>query len=463
MATTTTIYAGTDANIRESNPTTNYGGATLLRVGQVTGSRRHGVFYFDVSSFTVPSDIIKAELKIATSFEAGVLRNMKFARLNQDFVEDEVTWNISATGTDWSGGGGAQGNGEFTQPTYSFTVGDDDREQTMDITELVIDAINKRDNDLWLVLCFDPDDSEVTVGWSAIHSSEAVIASNRPKIEVTVAERITWSGDEGDGDATNGKNWSSNPDAPTTSDYVYFNTGSASVTSNDISCHSLFISDGYTGEMITSAGLSIGIASDVSDTGQVAIINKKIGKFDLADKADYNRSVYIQNTPSEFCRYYNTAGSYNMFVDRTVGELEVLGESNLIVSASKNKKNVTTTGTQTDIIACSKTVTLDNGCNDITLTNNARVVCNAGTVNDITIAKGVFTQKSIVTNEVLIYSGEFNFKGNELAISETEDVTLYKGSIFKAKSNSTNWSQNGIMIIRGGNFLLDSGSLVQVN
>ena len=154
MATTTTIYATDDTNLRENAPTTNYGGNTLIRVGQYGSSqRRHAVFKFDVSGFTEPSDIIKADFTVTTSSTSGSsTRTMKYARLNQEFVESEATWNISATGISWSGGAGAEGNGEFTQPTYDITVGDVTGAQTVDIKDLVIDAINRRDDVLWLVM-----------------------------------------------------------------------------------------------------------------------------------------------------------------------------------------------------------------------------------------------------------------------------------------------------------------------
>jgi len=462
MATTTTIYADTDANLRENAPDTNYSGNSVFRIGQYTGYRRHAVLHFDVSAYSVPSDIVSAKLYLTASGDTGPTRTMKIARLNQDYVEAEVTWNVASTGVSWTGGAGGEGNGAFTEPTYSISVGDGEGDQEVDIKELVVDAINRRDDELWLIICFDPTDTATEAGRSYFYPSEYGTASYRPKIAVTVARRVVWDGAY-DGDAENGLNWGLAGTAPTTSDYVLFNSGSVSVTSGSISCHSLFISKDYTGEILATGGGAINLVSSTSDTGNVAVIKKKIGRIHLSEYDDYNRTVYILDTPSDECTFETRGGnSFDVFVDKTTGMLNVVGDSNLIVGFNKNKKRVTTSGTVTDIIACGKTVYLDNGCNDLTICNNGKVVCNSGSVNDITIGKGIFSQKSIAVNDVVMYGGEFNFKDNENAVSDTNDVTLYQGSKFIAKSNSVDWTPQGDLIIWGGNFTVDSAQITVV-
>jgi len=464
MATTTTIYADTDANLREDAPDTNYSGNSSIRCGQYGSSeRRHGVLKFDVSSFTKPSDIITANLYLTISSDSGSTRTMKIARLNQDFVESEVTWNIASTGVAWTGGAGGEGNGAFTEPTYSISVGNLQGDQEVDIKDLVVDAINRRDNELWLIICFDPADTAQTpTGNSAFYPSEDATASNRPKIAVTVADRIAWVGTV-DGDASNYRNY--NPTVlPTTSDYVLFNDGSVSVTTGNINCHSLYIGEDYTGEIATTGGSAIRIVSSTSYSGQEAVINKSKGKFLLEDYEDYNRSIYIKNTPSDACTWSNTAGSYNMFVDKTVGNLSVVGDSNLVMSSSKNSKRVTTSGTKTDIIANGKKLTLDNGCNNITLANGGRVIGKDCVDGDLTIASGVFNQLgNAVNGDLVMYGGVFNFKNNENAVSDTVDVYLWRKAMFMAKSDSTDWSPQGVINIRGGNFVLDIGSSIDVS
>jgi len=466
MATTTTIYADTDANLREDAPDTNYSGNSSIRCGQYGSSkRRHGVLKFDVSSFTKPSDIITANLYLTISSDSGSTRTMKIARLNQDFVESEVTWNIASTGVAWTGGAGGEGNGAFTEPTYSISVGNLQGDQEVDIKDLVVDAINRRDNELWLIICFDPADTAQTpTGNSAFYPSEDATESNRPKITVVVADRLAWLGTV-DGNAGNNLNWSG-ATLPTTSDYVYFNTGSADVTSGNIICHSLFIGEDYTGVIRGALGMPILILSNSTPEGQVMVVNKKKGLFLLEDRVRIPRSVYIMNTPPDECSFENGMGGagYNMFVDKTVGNLSVVGDSNLVMSSSKNSKRVTTSGTKTDIIANGKKLTLDNGCNNITLANGGRVIGKDCVDGDLTIASGVFNQLgNAVNGDLVMYGGVFNFKNNENAVSDTVDVYLWRKAMFMAKSDSTDWSPQGVINIRGGNFVLDIGSSIDVS
>ena len=463
MATTTTIYATEDANLRENLPDTNYSGNSSIRCGQYGSSkRRHGVLKFDVSSFTTPSDIVSANLYLTISSDSGSTRTMKIARLNQDFVEAEVTWNVASTGLSWTGGAGGEGNGAFPEPTYSISVGNLQGDQEVDIKDLVVDAINRRDDELWLIICFDPADTAQTpTGNSAFYPSEDLTTSNRPKIAVTVADRIVWQGGV-DGDAENALNWDGG--APTTSDYVYFKSGDNAVTTGNIYCHSCFIGKDWTGSIGLKAS-SISFNSDLSHTGQKFMCNQERGGvFNLVDRRDYGRDVLILNTTSEDCYYGEDTITYNALVDRNGGNLFLQGKSNLIMSSSNNSKKVTTTGTKTDIIANGKKLTLENGCDAITLANDAKVICEEEVDGVLTIASGVFNQQGKALNGVLIiYDGEFNFNNNENATSDTDDVTVWKNATFNAKSDSTDWAPQGNIIIRGGNFEVDAGSSVAVS
>jgi len=264
MSTSTTIYAETDANLRENAPDTNYGGNAVIRCGQYGGAvyRRHGVFKFDVSSYTAPSDIVSANLYLTVSSDSGSTRTMKIARLNQDYDEAEVTWNEASDGVAWTGGAGGEGNGAFTEPSYSITIGNGAGDQEVDIKELVIDAINKRDNELWLILCFDPDDTAtIPAGNSAFYPSEDVTQFVRPKIEVTVADRVEWQGGI-DGDLGNVLNWSTGA-IPTSSDYALFNTGSVDATAGAVTCDKVFIGRNYKGS-IGSTSSSVRLFANVA-------------------------------------------------------------------------------------------------------------------------------------------------------------------------------------------------------
>ena len=464
MATTTTIYVDEDASLRESHPTTNFGNPNILRTGQLSGSRGHGVFHFDISSFTVPSDIVNANFTLSTQVVSGAARTMKIARLNQDFVESKVTWNDAELGVPWTGGAGAEGNAEFTQPTYDFFIGADTGEQAVDIKELFIDAINRRESDLWLVLCFDPADSDTTVGFNVIGGSRQATVGNRPKILVTVADRIAWRGTV-DGDGENALNWSGGV-APTASDYIYFDFRDNPVTTGYLYCHSCFIGKEWTGKIGDAEQGAAGViyfSSNVADIGNKLVVNQEQGSFNLKERGNYERKVFIQNTSKDYCRFVGTTLEYYAFVDKTGGNLEFEGQSNLIMSSSKNSKRVTTDGIKTDIIANGKLLTLNNGCNDITLANGARVICKESVDGDLTITSGVFNQQGAsVAGEVFMYGGEFNFKNNVNAESVLLDCYIWKGAFMNTKSESTNLKLDADFLLRGGNFNVDVGSLVTI-
>ena len=459
MATTTTIYATDDTNLRENAPTTNYGGNTLIRVGQYGSSqRRHAVFKFDVSGFTEPSDIIKADFTVTTSSTSGSsTRTMKYARLNQEFVESEATWNISATGISWSGGAGAEGNGEFTQPTYDITVGDVTGAQTVDIKDLVIDAINRRDDVLWLVMCFAPSDSGTGTGSSVIHSSEAVTASERPKIAVTVAERITWTGERLDGDLDEAANW--DVGVPTADDYALFNSGSEDVITGKLTCNKAYIGKNYRG--------SIGVVTELIlfDTNELHCNSPYSGvhvwlNYSPATVAE----VWISDT-SRTLGSYQLNGKYTVNVKRTRHDISLLTTTVTLVDAHTRRATFTCSDEVATVRMSGASATLDDGAGSLTLTNGGyatvSMVDNSGT--EITVASNASVRcHAEEVDETIMYSGAIRFMGNEGAPIALVGLTVYPDGLADTRTGAATFTMGSAAVMYGGRLLLDGSMAVAI-
>ena len=445
------------------------------------GERANAVFSFDVSSLTDPSAIVQANLNLtATSTgNSGTAERQIYAhRLNEDFVEDDVTWEQADDGIDWSGGDdvGAANNTELTQYSLSarsklesfcdvgFRVSS---EPDLDITELVKDAINRRSGTLLLWVGIPLSDVVTTRGLVNVHSPNAVTESNRPKIDVTIAERIVWDGSAGDGNAQTASNWVGDG-LPTDSDFVIYNDGAVDVASGGIVCHSLFIAEGYTGDIIQSDGSSILIASSATAINATANINKRRGQFKFNDGVDVSRSVFIANTPTEVCIFETIGTGGSVFVEKTSGELRVAHNSNL-VTTGKTHKRVKLTGTQTDVVCGSNTkLILENGCKKLNLFNS-KCTCTGGiafnSANSTISGGGVFNlQNDETANTVNVYNGTITFQNNENAVIETEEIVLWKRGILNTSVGIKSWQPTSTPAIdmKGGNFIVDAGTNITI-
>jgi hypothetical protein len=101
---TNTTY---DAEIRENNPTTNYGNAPSLTVDQQT-PHSHAVIQFpNIIGYNdgqiPPGTIIDSATLTVNCFNTG--DNMNAYLLLEEWTESEVTWNDRKTGTPWSDAG----------------------------------------------------------------------------------------------------------------------------------------------------------------------------------------------------------------------------------------------------------------------------------------------------------------------------------------------------------------------
>jgi len=456
MATITTIYADTDANLRENAPDTNYSGNSSIRCGQYSGYRRHGVLKFDVSSYTAPADIVSANLYLTISSDSGSTRTMKIARLDQTFVEAEVTWNEASDGVSWTGGAGGEGNGAFTESNYSISVGNLQGDQEVDIKELVIDAINRRDDELWLIICFDPTDTSATpTGNSAFYPSEDATASNRPKIAVTVAERVTWQGGI-DGDADNPLNWSSGS-IPTSSDYALFNTGSVDVTDGTINCNSLYIGRSYKGNMGTASSARRLVCLFGYFSSPRAGLHFRF----LSTAAE----ARIRDTSSS-SDTFTLDGLFSAIVNRTRHDI-TLKTANATTIEAHSASAVFTCDDDVDTLrlsggyatfadipavmilaerAFAKVSRVNNTNTKVTMASNSSMKCLASAVGAITLYQGA----------------RITFMGNEGAPIQCGEVIVYGGSILDTRTGAPTWTTTADIFTRGGRVLMDGSRAVTV-
>ena len=451
MATTSTIYAATDCDIRESNPTTNYGSDGMLRVGYYSGNnKRAGLLKFDCSSLTTPSDLVSCNLTLTQVQNYGTSsRTMKISRLNQEFVEAQATWEISETGTDWSGGDGAAGNAESTQTTYSLSVGVDAATQTIDIKELVIDAINKRSGILWLVIYID--DGVTTTGNTNFRSSEAVTASERPKIVATTAERIVWGGGTSTS-VTLDRNWIGGV-LPTANDYALFtNTPTNNPTTNALQVSRVYVGKNYKGDIGTS-GIALSIECDeFHNASRYAEINANINE-SVSDRCE----LRVKDTSTGTLKF---DGKYSAIINRTRSDVTLVCDDVNEINAMGKAVTFNTTGELPTTRISGGTATLAEGGGTLTAVNGASVVSKRVSEDDTNYYVSS-SKVRILADEydaVYIYSGLVFLKGNTGApIQHGGALYIYPSGIFDARTNSATFDPAVAVTMLGGRLVTDAG------
>jgi hypothetical protein len=480
MATETTIYPSGDTFLREDIPATNYGTSTLLRVGQFSSTnRRHGLFAFDCSAFTAPSRIVSSVLTLTEQNTFGTTtRTMKLCRNTQTATNTATaTWATYDGSTAWSDGGEA--DSAQTEPMYSVSVGNSVGNAVVDINDLVIDAVTRRSNELDMILCFDKTDTNTaSIGNSVFYSVDWGTVSQRPKLVVKVADVVRWTGDAGDNNADTARNWTKlstgSSGLPTNNDYVIFNDGNADVLSGTINCDSMFISEGYTGNIGTSS-TAITIQSDgdrVIKADKKIVINKKSGIFNLQQSALTTQSLYISNCP-EGCKYSATLG-FDCYISRTSGEVEIVCGGNAldkteVVTTGRDASRIKTSGVAPAIKAVNGRITLDNGCYDFVLCNS-NMFCSSGNIAQsgtsyIMDGSAVTFLGSETGADINIMNGTLTFKDNQNASITTEDLLLWKNGFFDPRTEVGAWNNTASPSIDcrgGGKFIVDSGRTLTV-
>ena len=504
MSTDTTIYASKGTMLDGDNVTTNYGTATTWKIGQQTSGlsaseRANVVMSFDVSAYTKPSDIVKAVLNLTPTLAGNSgngVREIYAYRLDQDFTETQATWQISATGTNWSGGTtvGAANNSAITQYTKNARrklVGKCDvgfrvtSEPDIDITELVKDAINRRSGTLllWLGLPLSDTDTS-TRAQVAVHSNNAVTESNRPKIDITVAERIVWDGAAGDSNPSTATNWVGDA-APDVFDFVIFNDGAVNVGQDNkqINCNSCFISEGYEGIIEELDGEPVGIITSVATGHPVqnkVVINKKVGKFNIkVTSSDVEMDTFISNTPNEISSWIvaATADKQNVFVSNTGEELVLSSTYNfksIVLShdTTGSRKVKIQTSVGSPLKASKSKVLIESALGEFILTNGTRAIATTASTAIATSGTSWIVGKSVLTHkgktaseEINIARGRLTFNNNENGNITTSAIVLWDGGIFDPRTDVGAWNSDvspEINIKGGGDFIVDVGRTLTI-
>ena len=454
MSTTTIVYAASDSYLRSDQPTTNNGTSTLLRMGYYSGGNlRHGVMQFDVSAFTDPNAIVAANLTLIqqNSFGSSV-REMKVARLDQSFVEDECTWNIAETGTDWTGGAGADGNAADTQPTYTIDVGDSSGNQTIDIKDLVIDAINRRAGTLRLV--FYIDDSGTAIGNAVFYSRSA--GSNNPTLGVIVADRIAWTGSADDDLDTDG-NWEGGT-APTADDIALFNTGSVDAQRGSLQCRRIYVGRNYTGNIGLSTSEITFEAEEVrfnSYTSEIyLVINEAISTI---------AQVYISDT-GRTEGTFTLDGKYDATITRTRHDISLDSADSTRIDAHSSTARFTLSDDVTVVRISKAYATLNDGAGSVTVSNRgfATVKNSATNDTDITINNASVICLADQVDQIIMHSGVLRFRNNVGAPIIVAGLTLYASAIADTRTGAATYPMSHAATIYGGQLLMDGSQSVSI-
>ena len=498
MSTTETHYSSGGTWLDGDNPTTANYLDTVMRIGQQCSGgiggcasdteRANVVLEFDVSDLKA-STVVKSILKF-TEAGAGMagnaVRTIYAYRLDQDFTTAQATWQIAATGTDWTGGTtvGAANNSATTQYSInarrklqaSVSVGFRVTDATeLDITELVKDALNRNSGTLLLWVGIPLSDSATTSGYALVHSPSAATSTNRPKIETNVAERIVWDGSAGDGNAQTSGNWVGDS-APDYYDYAVFNDGAVDVTSGSIIANSCFVGEGYTGTIEESDGDPISFLA-LATTGHPVqnkvVINKKTGRFNLkVTTANAEVEVFVENTPREIGSEIvaGQADKTTVMVAKTGESLTLSGAvafAEMVFSNDKNgSRNIIIDADESPLKAANSKVSVESGIDTYILFNNTRLTSSkdsSGSMGNLPswiVGGSVFHHKgSGGFNDQSIANGTLTFKNNESANIQTDPITLWKKGVFDPRTNVGAWSGAGgeALEIKGGNFLVDVG------
>jgi hypothetical protein len=427
LSSTTTITASKDTYLNERRNTQNEGSATTISIGAAyqfgTWYKYSAVISFDVSGITDPSTITKAILTLEyVSSTGSTTQTVTVARLNQDFVEAEATWDDSASSVAWTGGGGAFGNAETTQPTYTFSVGSGvSANVTIDIKDLVIDAITRRSGTLLLVAAIAGTPTGSAQGFTKFATKENVTKSL--SVIVTQAARIVWSGNT-DGNMSTSTNWVGGV-VPDANDYAMFiengtnNPSSGAVVCERVYFGKLFSQDaGVLGEF-----LLLGATSVYADTQAQLHIYAAATEVIIRNTKDIGDGCSVRGIIT------------NLYISDCVAEVTIDDSATIsniyIMSGSRiNPISNTSTGvvsqvviesgfTDANVMCQGRFNVIDNGeCDDISLYGGGRYELNntaeVDGIENLTIASDsicYFNAKEIQT-ALTMYGGTFTIEDN---------------------------------------------------
>lgn len=453
MSTTTTINPTKDAYLWERNTTTNYGTGVDLRIGDnlpvATSQAYNTVMEFDVSSYDDPSAIVSANLTLTHISDFGTVNNtVTVRRLNIDFVEsgaDGCTWDKPDDGeaTTWGGG---EDYAATNVPDVTFSVGVDGDDVTVDISDFVIDAIQRRAGVLRLVF-FMPTNATAK-GWTKFASTRHGTSSKHPALEIIVAARVPWSGTLG-GDLDNVNNWTSLP-PPDANDFAYFIGDKPSITSGSLDCHSIFIGKTFKGNFGTSS-------SSISMACYNMLYSSPYSEANLTVNSGkgYDGIVRINNsnnTPSTV----KFTGETKYRLINTGAAIELTGTDIDSVECHSAKASFTSADTITSVNITGGSCRLQNGAGTIYSVDASLLVENTSfDTTDITQSGGYVRLKADTVDDVIIYAGTMTVRGNEGAPITIDNLSVYPKAKADLRTKSNTIETTNPVNMYGGRVLLD--------
>ena len=458
MSTTSTINPDGDSYVNQFSPTSNYGSSVNLLAGAIsvfTPVRMHALFKFDVSAYD-PTEIISSNFTLTWNLESGKdPLDMTLARLTVPFVESEVTWNIASAALSALSFNGGLYYSALTEPTYTVTVGDESTSPTIYIKDLVIAAINKRDGILWLFLGFKPTDIVVAdTLYTRYDSNDAVIAEERPKLVTTIADRIRWIGSIS-GDMDNNLNWGGT--SPTSTDYALFTgTPSNSPSTGTLNCDRAYVSRSYKKNLGASDTLLTVNCNEFHLSSPHAEVY-----VDLNDSESTNTDLRIRDTNAKAGSVIFD-GKYDATITRTRSDISLLTDDVDLVNALTRSATFTCDNKVTTVRLGGASATLHDGGQSVTMVNVSSLLC----YSDDNISTGFTISDSLLkllaesVGFITLYSGVINCRGNTgapfvIGAPLSSGAWLY-GGLFNTRTDSSNFSVLGTILMHGGRFLTDA-------
>jgi len=450
MPTTSTIYATDDTWMAESNPSTNYGNITYNKIGYSSAAGQYtAVFEFDTSSITKPADVVSAVFTIIKQAEWGASAEaLTVGRCTQEFTESGCTWNTFDGTTSWTTAGGDMAT---TEPTYTIYVGNSSGSQSVDIKELVVDAINKRSNVLRILIKMDhtPGASSVAI----YRSSEYGVSAERPSILITTATRIAWNGAVS-GDLGQALNWSTGG-TPTVNDIALFNTGSVDVTTGSLTCLSCKIGKGYRGT-IGNSSTYIEIAAD---TFTLASSHAEL-YVSLNSGASTKTQLRITDAAANDTVHFMS--NYDATISRTRGNVALQTRTVNRIDAHGRRVKFTA-DEDVAVIRCSGgSAVLNDGGSSITLVD-ANVTIDRVNKNSTDITVAGSSRVRILSEEIaelIQYSGSTTFSENISGPIVVSAMSIYSG-VVDTRTNAATMDTVACTVY-GGRLLIDASQLAAI-
>jgi len=402
---------------------TTYAGGTFYK--------HNAVMSFDVSGITDPSTITTAILTLEYVSSAGsTTQTVTLARLNQDFVETEATWLVAETlpAVSWSGGDGAFGNAETTQPTYTFSVGSGvSANVTIDIKDLVIDAITRRSGTLLLVAAIAGTPTGSAKGFTKFATKEH--STKSCAIAVTLAARVVWSGNT-DGNMSTDSNWvgGTKPDAD---DFAMFiENGTNNPSSGVVVCERVYFGKLFSQDAgVLGAQLLLSATSVYADTQSQLYILAIATEVIIRNVKDISGGCLVNGTIT------------NLYISDCVAEVTIDDDATIsniyIMSGSRiNPISNTSTGVVSQVV-------IESGF------TNANVMCQ-GRFNVIDYAE---------CDDISLYGGGRYELNNTAEVDGIENLIIASDSIcyFNAKEIQTD------LTMYGGTFTIEDNTNSQLD